>query len=208
MERFLAKKADLREKVLDVGCGSSRFLRVGLDALKEWTGRSRLSVVYDSAVDGMTVCDMFQRVRGKRNVAVIGTTTAGDVFGGFYSVAMTREDVIKDPNAFVFSFKSHVPCRVLQQCVVKTREGRDLPSPFLNRTAFGGLRLGMAVTHSRDWICQFVDSSVLHLPQDVKDLLWDSRDDAHGRRTVLGGCPGHVHILASHARCARVSQCI
>ena len=111
VERFTAKKADLLVKVLGVWCGSNRFLRVGLDAHKEWTWRSSLSVVYDSAIDGMTVCDMFQRVRGKRNVAVIGTTTAGDVFGGFYSVAMTREDVIKDPNAFVFSFKSHGRCR-------------------------------------------------------------------------------------------------
>ena len=39
MERFLDKKADLRERVLGVWCGSSRFLRVGQDVHKEWTGR-------------------------------------------------------------------------------------------------------------------------------------------------------------------------
>ena len=143
MERFLAKKADLREKVLDVGCGSSRFLRVGLDALKEWTGRSRLSVVYDSAVDGMTVCDMFQRVRGKRNVAVIGTTTAGDVFGGFYSVAMTREDVIKDPNAFVFSFKSHGRCRVPQRFVVKNKRKEGFAVALFEQDGVWTLAIGL-----------------------------------------------------------------
>ena len=108
------------------------------DAHKEWTGRSQLSVVQVSAVDGMSVCDMFQRVRGTWNVTVMGFTTGGDVFGGFNSVAMTREDVVKDPNAFV-SFKSHMRCRVQQRFVVKKkiRGSEGFAVAFLKRTAFG-----------------------------------------------------------------------
>ena len=73
--------------------------------------------------------DMSQRVRGKRNVAVMGFTTAGDVFCRFHSVVVTREDIVKAPNAFA-SFKSHGRCATPQGFVVKTSEGRDLPLLF------------------------------------------------------------------------------
>ena len=71
----MAKKADLREKVLDIWCSSNHLLRVGLDVLKGWTGNSRLSVVSDITVDGMSVCDTFRKASSTRIVVVIGTTT-------------------------------------------------------------------------------------------------------------------------------------
>ena len=47
-------------------------------------------------------------------------TTDGDVFGGFYSVAVTElEKDFYDPNIFVFSFESHGRCETPQRFGVK-----------------------------------------------------------------------------------------
>ena len=47
-------------------------------------------------------------------------TTDGDVFGGFYSVAVTEQKKwFYDPNIFVFSFESHGRCMTPQRFVVK-----------------------------------------------------------------------------------------
>ena len=63
-----------------------------INALKEWTGKAKTTVVYDSTVDEVTHDRLFNTVKGKPNIAVIGFTTDGDVFGGFYSVAVTEQD--------------------------------------------------------------------------------------------------------------------
>ena len=58
--------------------------------------------------------------QGQENIAVIGFTTDGDVFGGFYRVAVTKQDdFFKDPNVFIFSFESHGRCETPQRFVVK-----------------------------------------------------------------------------------------
>ena len=50
---------------------------------------------------------MFQKVKGRSNIALVGVTTDGDVFGGFYSVAVTeQEKYFYDPDIFAFSFES------------------------------------------------------------------------------------------------------
>ena len=62
-----------------------------VNALKEWTGKARATVIFDSTVDEFTDGCMFEKVKGKPNVAIVATTTDGDVFGGFYSVAVTKQ---------------------------------------------------------------------------------------------------------------------
>ena len=90
------------------------------NALKEWTGKTSAKVIYDSTVDEFTRDGLFNKVRGKPNVAVIATTTDGDVFGGFYSVAVTMQDwYFYDPNIFAFSFESHGRCETPQRFVLK-----------------------------------------------------------------------------------------
>ena len=92
----------------------------GVNALKEWTGRARASTIHDSAVDEFTTDGLFEKVQGKRNIALVGFTTEGDVFGGFYSVAVTEQDIVfYDPNMFVFSFESHGRCETPQRFGVK-----------------------------------------------------------------------------------------
>ena len=90
------------------------------NTLKQWTRKTTTSVIYDSTVDEFTDECFFQAVRGKPNVAIIATTTDGDVFGGFYSVAVTGHDIVfDDPNLFVFSFESNGRCMTPQRFVVK-----------------------------------------------------------------------------------------
>ena len=89
-----------------------------VNALKEWTGKASATIVYDSTVDEFTHKGLFDKVQGKPNIAVIGFTTDDDVFGGFYSVAVTQQgEDIKDPNLFVFSFESHGRCDTPQRFV-------------------------------------------------------------------------------------------
>ena len=88
--------------------------------LKEWTGKERATVVYDSKADPFTANGLFEKVKGKPNIAIVATTTDGDVFGGFYSVAVTgQEEAHFDPNQFAFSFESHGRCMTPQRFVVK-----------------------------------------------------------------------------------------
>ena len=92
----------------------------GVNALKEWTGKERATIVYDSAVDAYTDQELFDRVRGLPNVAVVGFTTDGDVFGGFASVPVTAQNtVFKDPSIFAFSFESRGRCATPQRFAAK-----------------------------------------------------------------------------------------
>ena len=57
-------------------------------------------------------------MRGKQNIAIIGFTKVGDVFGGFFSVAVTAQNEwIDDLNIFAFSFESHGRCMTPQRVV-------------------------------------------------------------------------------------------
>ena len=92
----------------------------GLNSLKQWTGRSVVTPVYDSTRDPFTDDGLFDRIRGKNDVAVVGFTTDGDVFGGFYSVAVTKQGQdVYDPTIFAFSFESHGRCTTPQRFAVQ-----------------------------------------------------------------------------------------
>ena len=88
----------------------------GVDALKYWTGKANVKIVFDSTVDEFKDFGLFFKVQCRPNIAIIGFTTDGDVFGGFYSVAVKIQafDYI-DPNIFVFSFASHGRCKTPQK---------------------------------------------------------------------------------------------
>ena len=96
------------------------ILTSGVNAIKEWTGMTNATFLYDSTVDPFTADGLFEKVKGKPNIAVIGFTTDGDVFGGFYSVVVTEPDEhFFDPNMFAFSFESHGRCATPQRFTVK-----------------------------------------------------------------------------------------
>ena len=55
---------------------------------------------------------------GRPNIAIIGFTTDGDVFGVLYSVSVDRhEGEFDGPNIFAFSFESHGPCMTPQRLI-------------------------------------------------------------------------------------------
>ena len=96
-----------------------------INALKEWTGKSRATLLFDSILDEFTNDGLFEKVATRLNVALIAFTENGDVFGGFYTVAVTeQEQRFDDPNLFVFSFESHGRCATPQRFVLK-EEAKD-----------------------------------------------------------------------------------
>ena len=93
-----------------------------VNALKEWTGKASATIIYDSTVDEFTDQGLFDKVQGKENIALVAFTADGDVFGGFYTVAVTQQcewQAFYDPNMFIFSFESHRRCNTPQRFVVK-----------------------------------------------------------------------------------------
>ena len=99
-------------------------MRSGLNALKEWTGKETASIVYNSTADPFTDGCLFDRVKGKENIAIFEFTRNGDVFGGFYSVAATQQHIDFDPNIFVFSLESHGWCET-PQCFMLNETMKD-----------------------------------------------------------------------------------
>ena len=84
--------------------------------LKQWVWKASATIVYDSTVDEFTHDGLFNKVKGKQNIAIVATTTDGDVFGGFYSVAVTKQNWgFKDLNMFAFSFESRGRCMTPQR---------------------------------------------------------------------------------------------
>ena len=107
----------------------------GVEALKQWTGKARATVVFDSTVDEFTHGGLFDKVQGKPNVAVVGFTTDGDVFGGFYSVAVTEQvKRFYDRDMFIFSFESHGRCKTPQRFVVRERLKEKACVYFYNKS--------------------------------------------------------------------------
>ena len=91
-----------------------------VNALKEWTGKTRTCVLYDSTVDEFTDDGLFNKVKRLRNIALIGFTTDGDVFGAFYSNGEWEQNKkCWSRNIFVFSFESHGRCKTPQKFSVK-----------------------------------------------------------------------------------------
>ena len=81
------------------------------DYFNHWTWKSTVTIIYDSTVDEFTNDGLFNKVKGKSDIAIIAFTADGDVFGAFYSVAASEpEKRYKDPNIFAFSFESHGRC--------------------------------------------------------------------------------------------------
>ena len=116
----------------------------GVEALKQWTGKTSATIVYDSRVDPFTDQGLFDKVQGKKNVAVVGFTTDGDVFGGFYSVAVTKQkSYFRDPNIFAFSFESHGRCDTPQRFVVNEWLKENVFVEFYKDFMFGFVFFGV-----------------------------------------------------------------
>ena len=91
-------------------------------SLKQWTGKAKATIIFDSTVDEFTGEVLFDAIKGKQNIALISFTTDGDVFGGYHSVAVTKQsEEFYDPTIFAFSFESHGRCMTPQRFMVHER---------------------------------------------------------------------------------------
>ena len=110
--------------------------------LREWTGKASTTIIYDSTVDEFTGDGLFIKVKDKPNITVIGFTTDGDVCGGFYSVAVTKQEkLFYDPSIFAFSFESHGRCETPQRFAVKeSLKGKANVEFFWNNSSLGFVR--------------------------------------------------------------------
>ena len=115
------QKADRLQPVTPNRSGKGHETMISrVDALMQWTGKARATILFDSTVDEFTRDGLFDKVKGKRNIALVGFTTKGDVFGGFYSVAVTVQDKdFFDPDMFIFSFESRGRCETPKRFGVK-----------------------------------------------------------------------------------------
>ena len=123
-----------------------------VDALKQWTGKATVSLVYDSKVDPFTGAGLFNKVKGKGNIAIIATTTDGDVFGGFYNVVVTEQDkFIDDPNLFIFSYESHGQSTTPHKFVVK-KEKKGCAVVKFQKNHPGGVFAALYVAHDSGFL--------------------------------------------------------
>ena len=96
-----------------------------IEALKRWTWKTHVEVVFDSEVDEFTGDTLVERILGKPNMAFIKFTTDGDVFGAYTSVGVKQKWITQhDPDIFIFSFESHGRCMTPQRFFVN-KENRD-----------------------------------------------------------------------------------
>ena len=109
-----------------------------VSALKQWTGKANATILFDSTVDEFTDDGLFNKVKGRPNIAVIGFTTDGDVFGFYFNVVVTEQnEEFHDPNTFVFSFESHGRCMTPQRFVVKEGRKHMVTVRFCKNNEFG-----------------------------------------------------------------------
>ena len=93
------------------------------NALKDWTGKSKATILYDTMVDEFTDQGLFDKVNGKPNVALIVFTEDGDVFGVFYDIAVNRQrKPYVNPDIFLFCFESHGRCETPKKFCAKCSE--------------------------------------------------------------------------------------
>ena len=166
-----------------------------INALKEWTGKARASVVYDSTVDEFTAGGLFQKVKGNKNIAVVGFTTDGDVFGMFYSRAVTKQDVrFFDPTVFVFSFESHGRCETPQRFVLKEGLKRDACVAFWKNDSSGFVQF---------WVYSVVGGFWLGNERSTSYCKHVSRGFDRLEDTTLTGESGFFNS-GPHHHCARL----
>ena len=115
-----------------------------VNALKEWMGKARATIVYDSTVDEFTARCLFQKVKGRSNVAVVGFTTDGDVFGGYYCRAVTEQmKTVYDPTIFAFSFESRGRCATPQRFAVREWLNEKAYVKFYQKNTYGFVWFGV-----------------------------------------------------------------
>ena len=165
----------------------------GVEALKQGTGKGSATIVYDSTVDPFTDIGIFDKVEGRRNSALVDFTTSGDVFGGFYGVAVTeRYKEFYDSNIFAFSFESHRRCETPQRFVVM--EGKKTKANVFFDNIWGFVQFKVD------------GAGALFLGNEMSRSYCENMSDAFERvqDTTLTGRNGRIWGKGPDRHCARL----
>ncbi|KAL7715878.1 TLDc domain-containing protein [Entamoeba marina] len=81
------------------------FQMIEIDLLKQWSGKTNLSIIYDTDIDGGQSNEIFiNKVLNKSNLYFVTFDSTRNVFGGYINSTINVSDKwVHDPNAFVFS---------------------------------------------------------------------------------------------------------
>ena len=102
-----------------------------INALRKWTGKKNVLVLYDSMADECSTYTFFDSIKGKEQIAVIGFTPEGDVLGYYCKACLLRQDTtIFDPDLFLFSFESRGRCKTPKRFLPKRGVKNDLGLGF------------------------------------------------------------------------------
>ena len=84
------------------------FVLSKLWALEGALGKHHGRFIYDSALEGLGHKELFAKVKNHENVAVMGVTPSGDVFGGFVATPIKKQNSSTfDKEMVTFSFVAH-----------------------------------------------------------------------------------------------------
>ena len=123
---FFLKNDALRLQSETLSPISTHMARL-LETLTRWTGTTRAVILFDSDIGEFSTDAFFWCVRDTPSVVLVVFTADGDVFGVFFSRAVTTQnEVIKDPNIFFFSLESHGRCETPQRFVVRREFQRSV----------------------------------------------------------------------------------
>lgn len=148
--------SNLLARVDECHCEDLQSRDIGHELLKEnlkvmgvWTRKQNARVLFDSEKDEFTNAEFNTKCLNQQNIAVVGFTTDGDVFGGYLEKAVTKtRTYLKDPNHFAFSLESRGRCLTPQRWFQKDRNGNTCFCCENNKHGFiafgngGGFYLG------------------------------------------------------------------
>ena len=138
----------LRQVASSCSASEAQDMATKIRSLKAWTGKASATIVYDSRVDPFTHAGLFSKVFNRPNVALIGETRTGDVFGAFYSVPVREQDQrIFDPTIFAFVFEAHGRCATPQKFALRGEVKQRASVSFLNSSLDGFVWFGVSTTH-------------------------------------------------------------
>ena len=164
-----------------------------IEALKQWTGTSTATTLYDSDVECFSNRAVMDALQGRPNIALVAISTDGDVFGGFHSRPVRRRSPhANDPDIFLFSFRAY-GSRDAPQRFVASREKRDRAlvryNPCQGPSWFVAFVLNADRAHP--WICD----GMLTLCPTLSDFCrWSLSTAVESMRMrALAGSSGKCH---------------
>ena len=105
--------------------------------LKTWTGKARATTVYDTNEDEFTMEAFNRHALRRKNIAVVVTTSEGDVFGFYTAGPVVKQHVrAYDPEMFVFSLESHGRCMTPQRFFARANAKKDAFVEFCERVDY------------------------------------------------------------------------